>query len=246
MVWERLRGLFDAEVRAQKSIDKQIQRLLSKSHPHEERMAAIDALAQAKTPESFSALFRRFDVQCDKEREDRAEKDYLCQVLGGLGQEALPAFREHLERSTNVLLPVQAMTPVLGEDALVSELLRVLAGELGRVAAFRPERKVRLLQILSEHDDPRIVAAVTPALADFDESVRFEAASLLGRRGAEAERDALLDRYLDPKEDSARVKGGILAALASRGWSVEPRRDQISRALTAGWRIDAEGLPIRS
>lgn len=245
MAWNALRGLFDGETRAKKSLQKQIQKLLSKSHQHEDRLAAIDAMVTARTPEALAALFRRYDMQADKEREDRAEKDYLAQVLAGLGEEAIPAFRDHLERSPNLVLPAQAMRPILGDENLVGELVRVLVAEIARIAAFKPERKVRLIQILSEFDDARILPAVRPALADFDESVRFEAAALLGRRGEDDDRHALIQRLLDPVEDSARVKGGILTALAARRWPIEAERAPKGRNLAPGWSLDEGGVPVR-
>ena len=232
---------FDPAARAQRSFDKLTAKLVSKNYQHEDRMAALQALAEMDTPAAIAALFRRWDSVAEKDREDRSEKEYLAEILVEKGPRMLEALRGHNERSVNVTWPIRVLRRVVGETEVVDELLRVLALEGGRLASFKPSKKVHLLRLLADHRDPRIPAAVTPFLGDFDEGVRHDAAELLGRHGDVETDAALVARLLHPEEDSARVQGAIVVALALRGWTADDRREAVAARLTMGWKLDAAG-----
>ena len=236
---------FDPAARAQRSFDKLTAKLVSKNFQHEDRMAALAVLAEMDTPAATAALFRRWDSVADKDREDRTEKEYLAEILVEKGPKMLDALRRHNERSVNVTWPIQVLRRVASEQQVVDELLRVLALEGGRLASFKPEKKVHLLRLLKDHQDPRVPGAVSPFLGDFDEGVRHDAAELLGRQGDEASDEALAQRLLHPEEDSARVIGAIVAALAARAWSVGARREAVQARLSLGWAISGEGHLVR-
>ena len=241
MPWNTIRSLFDVDQRKQKNLEKLGNRLLSRSHQHEDRMAAIEELASIRTPESIGALFRRYDVSADKERDDRREKEYLADVLVAMGDEMLPQLREHLQRSTQVVLPAGILARVLDSPGVVSELLPILEAELARHAAFKPEKKVRLIQVLSAQDDDRIAPVLERALSDFDETVRFEAAQALARREPRFSGPVLVSRLVGGHEESNRVKASILAALAILAWPTSDASDSVRRSLLPGYSVDAEG-----
>jgi HEAT repeat protein len=239
--WKTIRSLFDGDQRKQKNLEKLANRLVSRSQQHEDRMAAIDELSQMRTPEATSALFRRYDVQSDKERDDRREKEYLADVLVAMGEEMLPQLREHMARSTQVVLPAGVLARVVGPERVVDELIPILEAELERLAAFKPEKKARLIQVLGEYDDPRISPLMERALADFDETVRFEAAQGLSRREAAVSGPALMARLLGGHEESNRVRGAILAALAVLAFPLVGDLDLVRRSLLPGYTVDAQG-----
>jgi hypothetical protein len=239
-----LLSVFDAEARKKKSFERLVTRLLSKNHQHEDRMAAIEQLAAMDSKEATSALFRRWDMMADKAREDQAEKEYLLDVLVGMGPKMLDALREHNDRSPNVTWPIQVLRKVATEEDVVTELLRVLGREQARLASWKPEKKARLLQLLSDHEDARIEAAALLSLHDFDEHVRFEAVQLLQKRGGDTAAAPLVDRLLHRDEDSARVREAILRALAARGWSVAERKDSVQALLGSAWKIAASGMLV--
>jgi len=240
-----LLSVFDADARRQKAFDKTVTRLVSRNHQHEERMACIEQLAMMGTPAANRALFRRWDMMADKKRDDVAEKEYLLSILVEKGTAILPFLREHNDRSLNITWPIQAMKRIVDTDTVIEELLRVLKTEQERLAAFKPEKKIRLLQLLGDYDDPRVTSASILSLDDFDETVRWEAARALGRVGDERARDALIGRLVHAEEDSARVQSALVSALHEGKWSVLDRKDDVVPHLGSDYRIGPRGNLIR-
>lgn len=232
---------FGSEARARRQFDKMVTKLVSRNYQHEDRMFVIEQLGQMDTPEATAALFRRWDMAADKQREDVAEKEYLADVLAAKGGSILPFVREHLDRSINITWPIQVLKRVAGPEVVVAELLRVLAHEQARLAAFRPEKKLRIMELLADYiGDPRLVEAVIPSVDDFDADVRTEAARLLGKIGDERAAGPLITRLGHPDEDSVRVRKAVLQALHEGGWKVVDRKDDLGD-LGKDWRIGPKG-----
>ena len=82
---EWIQGLFNSEARERRAFEKLAMKLVSKNQQHEDRMLALESLSEIDTPEAMAALFRRWDLTADKEREDRAEKEYLQKILVSKG-----------------------------------------------------------------------------------------------------------------------------------------------------------------
>jgi hypothetical protein len=239
-------GLFDADKRRQKSFDRLVGRLVSRNHQSEDRMAVIEELARLDSPEADAALFRRWDMMADKKREDVAEKEYLADVLSAKGEGVVQHLKSHNDRSANVTWPLQVLRRISGDGAVVDEILRVLAAEQQRVASFKPEKKIRLLQLLADFEDSRIEAVAIVSLSDFDETVRWEAAQQLGRVGEDLACTALIDRLGHEEEDSLRVRRGIVTALFDRQFKVLDRRDELGPHLGDDFRIGPKGTLIRA
>ena len=230
-------GLFDKKVRDQRAFDKIVSQLVSKNRQHEERMQCIEALATMNSLRANTALFRRWDMQADKSREDLAEKQYLSEVLIAKGDTILPCLREHNERSINITWPIQVMMQVTDSGAVVEELLRILAIEMKRVASFKPEKKVRAMQLLADFEDERIEPLALLALHDFDPNVRFEAVQLLAKSQGREVRDALIDRLNHEDEDSGRIRDSILALLVDGKYQVTDRKADLEAHMGSQWRI---------
>jgi len=239
-------SFLDADTRKQKGFDRLVGKLVSKNQQHEERLAVIEELGRMATPEADAALFRRWDMMADKKREDVAEKEYLAEVLVSKGKEIVPHIERHNDRSVNVTWPLQVLSRVSGEQAVMEEILRVLGNEQRRLASFKPVKKVRLLQLLSEYEGEAVEAAGVESLGDFDETVRWEAAQQLGRVAGELGCGALLDRLSHEDEDSIRVRRGIIDALFARQWKVLDRRDEVMPHLNDEYRIGPKGTLIRA
>ena len=234
-------GGFSAAAREQRQFDKMVGKLVSRNYQHEDRMFVIEALAQLDTPQATAALFRRFDMISDKKREDVAEKEYVVDLLAAKGGAILPFVQEHNDRSINITLPMFALMRVVADEVVVTELLRVLSAEQARLAAFKPQKKLRVIGLLADYpEDERLTAALIPSVADFDADVRYESVRLLGQVGDDSARDVLLDRFADPEEDSRRVHDAILEALHARGWKVTDRKDDLGE-LGEKYRIGPKG-----
>jgi len=221
-----------------------VSKLVSRNYQHEDRMFVIEQLGNLDTPEATAALFRRWDMVSDKKREDVAEKEFLTEVLVGKGEAMLPFLRDHNDHSINITWPIQVLKRVVGPEGVVAELIRVLQTEQARLASFKPEKKLRVFELLGDYiDDPAVAGAILPSLSDFDADVRYETARLLGRIGDEAARDPLIDRLADPEEDSMRVKLAVLEALHLGGWKVVDRKEELGD-LGEKWRVGPKGTLI--
>ncbi len=235
---------FDSEGRRRRSFDRLVTKVVSKNMQHEDRMFAIQSLCDMDTDESLRAVFRRWDLKADKEREDRAEKEFLADVLAEKGSRVLPFISEHLDRSANVTWPLQVMRRVAETETVVGEIIRVLHKE-GAGVSFHSVKKVHLLQLIAEFDDDRITDAVIPFLDDYDESVRFAAANTLGAKGDDRSGPALLARLVLPEEESNRVKSALLGSLADRSWSVAGQPIDAIRKASAevdGFSVSPKGV----
>jgi len=240
-----LLDIFSAKARKDRAFDKMRAKLVSKNMQHDDRMWCIQQLAEMNTDEATQALFRRWDMVSDKNREDIAEKEYLADVLVEKGTAMLPFLREHNDRSLNITWPIQVLRRVVEPSDVVEELLRVLTRENERAASFRPEKKLRVIQLLADYpDDGRLTAAVLPCVSDFDADVRFEAAHLLGIAGGPEARDALLTQVCSESEDSERVRKALLQAIYDRGFEVVDRKEEIAARLGDDWRIGPKGTLI--
>jgi len=239
-------SFLNTDARRQKSFDRMVGRLVSRNQQHEERMAVIEELGRMATPEADAALFRRWDMMADKKREDVAEKEYLADVLVSKGEPILEQIKIHNDRSANVTWPLEVLKRISGGPAVVDEILRVLGNEQRRLASFRPEKKVRLLQLLTDYQDERIESVAMLSLSDFDETVRWEAAQQLGRVAGEVGCSALIDRLNHSDEDSIRVRRGILDALFVRQWKLLSRRDEVTDHLGDSYRIGPKGTLIKA
>lgn len=238
-------ALFDKEARQQKAFEKTAEKLVSKGHQHEDRVAAMHALLDDGSDRALAALLRRYDMTADKQREDLAEKERLSDELVALGTKVLPALRAHNDRSVNVTLPLQVLRRIGGTEAMIDEILRVLGQEQARLASFKPEKKVTLMRLLADQDDPRVAAAAVRSLSDFDADVRHEAVRLLGKVGDGSAAAPLIDRLLDPAEDTDRVKEAIQEVLAERGWTVEGREAEVAPRLGRRFKLADGAIALR-
>lgn len=230
--------------REKKQRDRLIQKLNHRNSLHDDRTAAIEALTRDGSHDAIFGLLRRFDWTTDKQADDRTEKDYVCQVLEDELKDGAPeAIRRFILESENVAFPIQVYFHVRPEDEVVGAVLEALAQEVRR-DSFKPDKKVRLLDSLRGHPDPRIAAEVGPLLEDFDEPVRYGAVEVLLEQEGEGIRERLLEAMLRPEEESQRIRSRILRGFAERGWTVGERRDAVRGVLDRGMDIDAEGRVI--
>lgn len=241
MVWKAITGVFDKETRQQKAFDKLVAKLVSKSYQTEDRLAAIDYLAEEGSDRSISALFRRWDLTSDKVREDTAEKEYLAEVLVRLGPKIIPHLQDHNDRSVNVTRPIQVLGRLCATHEVVEEIIRVLGREQDRVASFRPEKKIQLIRLLGDYSDERIAAALLRSIDDFDADVRFEAIRVLGELGDVSVADPLIDRLAEGGEEVSRIRSNIIEALAQLEVDVRSRRADVQEDLGDRFEIDKAG-----
>ena len=237
-------SLFDflsRDKRDQRSFDRNLRRVLRKTRAKDERMdESIHFLADLGTDEALMGLLRRYDVTIQSESMDRFEKELIYNILVDKGARSIPPILEFLKGSDNVTWPIQALRSLTTEEKVVEALLEVLAVENTK-DSFKPDKKVRLLELLSDHEDPRVAAVVAEALKDFDETIRYGAVETLFVQGDEAAREPLLEALTDPDEESQRIRKRILKGFVDTGWTVRGYRKAVEAQLASHQWVDKKG-----
>ncbi len=232
---------FSREKREERAFDKAMRNVLRKTRAKDERMdEPIQYLAEIGTEQALLGLLRRYDIIIKSDSMDRFEKELIYSILVDKGATAIPPICAFLRESENVTWPIQALRSIVSEDQVVEILLDVLAEEVGK-DSFKPDKKVRFLELLEDHIDDRVPAVAVGALGDFDETVRFRAVELLFAQGGEVAREPLLTLLTDPEEESQRIKNRILAGFVETGWTVKGFRKAVEAQIGKKRWIDRQG-----
>jgi len=202
------------------SIPKHARRVQERDAQAEDRMASANWLADQNTAESLLAMCRRFDLQLENQMKDRDEKEAVVELLVSKGPAGATAARAHAARSPNFQHSLRALEAIEGASAGTSLLLDILAHETVD-NEFKPEKKRTLLLKLAEHKDPRIIAAATPFLLDYDEGVRHAAVEALAGQDGDESRAPLDGALKLQREESTRVRGRLAEIFATRRWAIE-------------------------
>ncbi len=208
-----------------------------------DRLEAIQALVDMKTPDASAALLKRFTFTIDPSITDADEKDLAFRGIVAAGKDVVPAVIEFCTRAEALTWPLKVLEAVLDEDAYREELLDLLEG-FDTEYARNVEPKIQIIQALEEtvHGDVR--EAVERFFEDANETVRFHAVQTTFAQAMPESITPLLDLLV--REESVRVKNKIAEGLLVRGWAVpEDRRDAVADALgdTGGYTI-GEGSKI--
>ena len=191
-------------------------------------------------PTLAHALLKRFNIITDPTITDQEEKQLAFDGILGAGKLALPGIRKYSAKAESLAWPIRILKSLLVEEALVSELLKLLEKWDTEYAKF-VDPKLQLLNELEDHKDERILEAVKPFLMDVNEPSRFHAVGgALAQDDAEAI-DALVDMFCD--EESLRIRNRVCEGFLARGWVVpEARRAEMRKSLPSEYSIDGEGL----
>ncbi len=232
---------FSREKREERAFDKAMRNVLRRTRAKDERMdEPIQYLADIGTEAALLGLLRRYDVTIQSESMDRFEKELIYALLVEKGATAIPPIRTFLGESENVTWAIQALRSIVSEDQVVGILMDVLGEEVGK-DTFKPDKKVRLLELLEDHIDPRVPPVAIGALGDFDETVRFRAVELLFAQGDDVAREPMLALLTDEEEESQRIKKRILMGFVELGWTVKGYRKAVEARLGKDQWIDRQG-----
>lgn len=181
--------------------------------------------------EAYTGLLMRFSIQSSKSIEDEEEKGWVFRELSQVGKPVLPAVSAYCKDQEKIAWALRLLEDLANEQEeweILDELLAMHpAGSIERSS----DKKLDILTHLQEIDDPRVVARLCEYLDDRDESVRFFVVEALIDIGEEPALASLVNRLVNPQEDSMRVKTRILDGLAKLGWSIEAHRDTIAAHL---------------
>lgn len=237
-----LLGYFSKDQRDHRTFDRHQKRVLRRTRAKDERMDdSILFMADLGSEEALYVLLRRFDATIKSESMDRFEKEMIHDILVEKGATAIPPILKFLGASENVTWPIQALRKITTEDHVVEQLVKVLAVENTK-DTFKPDKKACLLELMSDHIDPRVPPVAIEALQDFDETVRYGAVECLFMQGDDAAREPLLALLTDEDEESQRIKKRILKGFVEAGWTVKGFRKSVEEMLLPHQWVDRQGM----
>ena len=200
-------GLFDWFSKEGK-FKRHLRRASDRDAQPEDREASTMALVEEGSPEAIYAVLKRFDTKLSQQMKDKAEKEWVHDLLLTATDKLDRPLDEWMERCNTFAWPLKLHVARHGEEATCERIFALLDGPVGK-AAFEPGKRRELLIWLTEHPHPGAVEAVLPFLDDFQDDVRYAAAEVLFANGQdlpEEARDALFGRLTNPDEESRRLQ----------------------------------------
>lgn len=206
-----------------------------------DRLEAIQALAEMKSPEAAAALLKRFTFSIDPSITDQEEKDLAFSGIVAAGKDVVPAVTEFCMKAEVLTLPLKVLRAVLPDDEYEAELLDLL-DRFDTEYARNVEPKIQIIIALEEivSDDVRV--GVERFLEDVNETVRFHAVqTLFAQRGQESA-EAMVKMLAT--EESVRVKNKVAEGMMHHAWSIpDELRDTAREALrdAGGYTVGPDG-----
>ncbi len=210
-----------------------------------DRIEAIQALVDMKSPDAAAALLRRFTFTIDPSITDADEKEVAFRGIITTGKDVVPAVIDFCAKAEVLTWPLKILAELLDDDEYRSELIALL-DRFDTEYARNVEPKIHVIQALEDvvHDDVR--TAIERFFEDTNETVRFHAVQTTFAQGMSESVEALIDLLV--QEESVRVKNKIADGLLVRGWTIpEARRDAVADALadTSGYAVGEGGKVVK-
>lgn len=240
-------GLFDffsKEASDQRKRDSASKKLGNMYYQSADRMAAAQLMAEMAASgdeKAIGVLLSRFEHINPSSTVDQDEKEYVVQLLNGLGDKATPTVKDYVRRtSASVIWPMRFLRTQLGEDGFRAFMAEVLsATDTGYTRD--PKKKIGLVQLACENGDDEVCAAVAAFVEDDNEDVRFHALDAILQLEHSDCKTLMTQRVLDEDEDSGRVLKLIAETFAKKGWKFEGDMDAIRERLPGGYWINDDG-----
>jgi hypothetical protein len=237
-------GLFDLlskDKRDERSRAKNIAKASNKFEKSEDRMKALEALAEDGSDEALYGLLRRFGLLYDKSIEDEQEKEWVFETLVAKGKDALLPVKRYLFSAESISWPLRILDKIAAdtdqEIAILEEVLARHEPGYERV----PTKKVQLLNHLGTLKHSKAAVLAVPYLKDMDGEVRYAAAEALIRQKDEVAREPLLEVFSSDAEESLRLRLKIAEGFADLGWLVQGFRPGVEKKLPEAFGLDRDG-----
>jgi hypothetical protein len=211
-------GLFDYFTKEGK-FKRHVHRMRDRDAPPEDRDASAQWLVDDGSPRAIVGLLGRFEMNLSQQMKDRAEKEWVFQMLVNMGQKVIEPTEHHLRRNKQFSYPLRLLEEVAGLDVAANMAFELLLAQAAR-NTFEPELKRALLLWMAEKRHAGIVAHAAPFLTDFDDEVRYAAAEAIVAQESDEAREPLLGALLNRSEDSIRLKHRVCEVFKARQWSV--------------------------
>lgn len=238
-----LRDLLSSEGRRKFRIERLTKTLLERYAQSEMRVEAAEKLKSIGTPQAIYSLARRFSATADNLGIDQEEKQYVRDMLIGLGDEAVEPVVRYIRNYDNVTWAIQVLENLQPTEEVARFLFEILHD--GDPIYIRGEKATQVLKALESLEEPTVVEGVIPCLRSPDDTVRFAAVECLEAKADARAREPLLEALVSPDEDSARVRTRIAEVLERLGWEVRGFRKKVEESLPQGFRVTSKGLITR-
>lgn len=234
-------GLFDyfsKDAANARTRERALKKLTNMYYQQADRMAAAESvfhLAEQGDQEAVKVLLKRFEHLCPSTTVDREEKDYVVELLVGLGDTGVETIIAYCKKTSKAIYwPLKVLEKLWSKDLYAEFIAEVLEGTDN--GYWRdPEKKIGLAQLAAKLDDPRVQDAMVPFVEDHTEEVRLAAFETLFAAG-DAYREPLLNRLVE--EESRRSKKLLASGFAERGWSVAEHAEHLAGTLPQGFRVN--------
>lgn len=240
---------FSQEAKLERRRASAQKRLSNMYYQSVERNAAAQEMAelaqQHEDDQALRILLTRFEHMNPSTTVDQDEKQYVVELLHGIGDFAIEGTKAYVRNTTEAIFwPMRFLKEKLSDEefcAFLAEQLAATSDEYVR----DPKKKLGLVQLAKEHPSDDVKKEVVRFISDFDENVRFHAINVAIECKADGVQDALRKQWADPQEDSGRIWLQIAEAFATHGWTVGKEGDVIREHLPPGVSISAKGTVIR-
>lgn len=205
------------------------------------RQKAITALADMKSPEAVAVLMHRFTITVTPGTTDADEKENVFSLISELGRDAVAPVKDFLRKSDQASSwALKLLDAIMAPNEVVDtvcELLNALGAEYTR----DPEKKVVLINYLTEKQGANIGPTVTPFLQDMSDDVKFAAIKVVATQKYEPAREKLLE-LLTHDETAKRLQTALIHALHDTGFTVQGFREKVEGRLVDPWFVDKSGV----
>lgn len=201
-----------------------------------DRIEAIQALVDARSPDAAAALLRRFTFSIDPSITDQEEKELSFQGIVQAGTEndaareaVVDAIRTFSAKAEQLTWPLKVLRELLDDQRYVDEVCELLE-KYDTEYARNVDPKVQLIIALEEVASDDVREAVEPFLEDVNERVRFHAVQATYAHADEASVEPLVKLLVS--EESVRIKNKVAEGLVEQGWIIPAdHRDKVQEAL---------------
>ncbi|MBI4455343.1 MAG: hypothetical protein HY644_05520 [Acidobacteria bacterium] len=237
MIWRFLSG---ATGPSRGQIERQIKKVV---HPHGEsatRMGAIQQLLEWNTPESVTAILKRFTIVASPATLDLEEKQQVCDMLIGLGRKIVDPVTQFLRSEVQVYWPGRALQAVLPDEEFKDSMAQILADLQGSYVRVADQKRDLLRQIVGLAQT-RLFEIAERFLLDPSDDVRIAALEYLFSVPNEPRRSAILDAIF-LEEQSARFWLRFAELASQKGWKIPTsHRDTLQKHLPMDFYMTSHG-----
>jgi HEAT repeat protein len=210
-----------------------------------DRIEAIQALAEMKSPEAAAGLLKRFTFSIDPSITDQEEKDLAFAGVVAAGKDVVPAVIEFCVKADALTLPLKVLRELLPDEEYQDELINLLE-RFDTEYARNVEPKIQLIVALEDTVSDDVRVAVERFLDDVNETVRFHAVKTVFAQHSQESVGPLV-KMLEA-EESVRIKNKVAEGMMQYGFTIPPElREKTAAALrdSSGFTVNAEGKVVK-